>query len=140
MMRNKDCEMIQVLFPSRLNRLVWLLIPVFLFGAPVMVCAGAQDPPAAPANAPAPDVAPIAPVHEGDAIFHKRCVVCHNKQRGDDSPFGPPNLYTAFHGPTPLATRVAENIIVNGKGQMPAFGTVLSRTEIRQVIAYLKTR
>jgi mono/diheme cytochrome c family protein len=136
MICNDEREIPQFSFSFKRSRLLWLLIPAFLLGMP----AGAQDPPPAPANAPAPDVAPIATAHEGDAIFHKRCIVCHNKQRGDDSPFGPPHLYTAFHGPTPLTTRVAENTIVNGKGQMPAFGAVLTKTEIHQVIAYLKTR
>jgi mono/diheme cytochrome c family protein len=136
MICNNEREMPRTLFFSKRSLVLWLLVPAFFVG----MSAWAQDPPPAPANTPAPGVAPQAPAREGDAIFHKRCIVCHNKQRGDDSPFGPPNLYTAFHGQPPLTTKVAETIIVNGKGQMPAFGAVLSRTEIHQVIAYLRTR
>lgn len=136
MICNSEREMPQDLFPSRRSRLLWLLIPAFLLS----LSAGAQDPSAATAPPPAPDVAHAEPARGGDAIFRQRCILCHNKQRGDDSPFGPPNLYTAFHGQPPLTTKVAENIIVNGKGQMPAFGAVLSRAEIQQVIAYLRKR
>jgi mono/diheme cytochrome c family protein len=132
--------MLKALFSLRPNRSFCHLVPVFLLGMPILLAAGAQDPPAMPGNVPAPNVAPIVPAQQGDAIFHKRCIACHNKQRGDDSPFGPPNLYTAFHGKTPLTARLAENIIANGKGQMPAFGAVLSRAEIRGVIAYLRAR
>jgi mono/diheme cytochrome c family protein len=83
--------------------------------------------------------APGATVKQGDEIFHKRCVVCHNKQPGDNTPFGPPNLYTAFQDHSALTTVQAENIVMNGRGQMPSFKTVLSKTEIRSVIAYLRS-
>lgn len=76
----------------------------------------------------------------GSAIFHKRCIGCHNKQRGDATPFGPPNLYTAFHGASHLTAPEAEKIIINGKGNMPTFGSILSKTDIRDVIAYLQAR
>lgn len=136
MICNSELETPQRFFAARWSGLLWLLIPAFFLG----MSAGAQDPTAAPGNIPPPDAAHVAPTRGGDAIFHQRCIVCHNKQRGDDSPFGPPNLYTAFHGQASLTSRVAENIVVNGKGQMPAFGAVLTRTEIRQIIAYLRTR
>lgn len=78
-------------------------------------------------------------VKEGDAIFHQRCVLCHNKQPGDTSPFGPPNLNGVFYGPTAITTQQAETTITNGKGQMPAFGSILKKSEISDVIAYLHT-
>jgi mono/diheme cytochrome c family protein len=140
MIRNKDREMFPALYPLRRGRLLWLLILIFSLGSPLPTSAGVQDQPAAPGNAPMPEAAPVAPAQGGSAIFQKRCFMCHNKQRGDDSPFGPPNLYTAFHGKPPLTAKAAETIIVNGKGQMPAFRAILSETEIRQVIAYLRTR
>lgn len=37
-----------------------------------------------------------ASVKPGDALFHEKCVGCHNKQPGDTSPFGPPNLHGIF--------------------------------------------
>lgn len=74
---------------------------------------------------------------KGEQIFKTRCVICHNKQPGDDSPFGPPNLFDAFKKKTVTAPQ-AEQIISKGKGQMPAFGTILSKSEVQSVIAYLK--
>jgi mono/diheme cytochrome c family protein len=138
MIRNELCKMPQASIPSRFHCLPRLVILVFLSAVPALFAAGVQEQPIAPPSAPPSSAAPVA--HGGDEIFHKRCIACHNKQRDDDSPFGPPNLYLAFHGKTPITAKVAESIIVNGKGQMPAFGTVLTRTEIRQVIAYLRAR
>jgi mono/diheme cytochrome c family protein len=137
-MCSKESNMPKVLFLSRTPRSLWPLILVFLFSVPVLFAAGVQDQPPAPEKAPASAVAPAASAHDGDAIFHKRCITCHNKQRDDDSPFGPPNLYTAFHGKPPLTTKAALNIITNGKDRMPAFGAVLTKSEILSVIAYLK--
>jgi mono/diheme cytochrome c family protein len=77
---------------------------------------------------------------QGAAIFQQRCVACHNKQPGDTSPFGPPNLNGIFKGPSSLTTKQAVTIIEKGKTPMPAFGTVLTRTDVDDLIAYLKTR
>lgn len=77
---------------------------------------------------------------QGAEIFQKRCVACHNKQRGDDTPFGPPNLYTVFHRTPPISEHEAETTIHDGKGNMPAFGSILTQGEIRSVIAYLRKR
>lgn len=75
---------------------------------------------------------------KGSQIFHSKCIVCHNKQPGDNSPFGPPNLYSAFKTNVVTPTQ-AEQIITHGKGQMmPSFANVLSQSEIQSVIAYLK--
>lgn len=77
---------------------------------------------------------------QGNEIFHKRCIACHNKQPEDTSPFGPPNLYAVFRGHPKITNVQAETIITNGRGQMPSFKTVLTRQEIRSVIAYLRSR
>ena len=109
--------------------LTGLILPVLLtlFGARGLAAQSNSDAPAASAK-------------QGSEIFHTRCIVCHNKQPGDNTPFGPPNLYTVF-GPHPLLTpQQAEVIVTHGRGQMPSFGPILSRTEIRSVIAYLRKR
>lgn len=77
---------------------------------------------------------------QGQAIFQQRCVSCHNKQPGDTSPFGPPNLSGIFKGPSRLTTRQAVEIIEKGKSPMPAFGTILTHSDIDALIAYLRTR
>lgn len=77
-------------------------------------------------------------VKRGDTLFHQRCVVCHNKKPGNDTPFGPPNLYDVFRGKK-ITPKQAETIIHNGKGQMPSFGKSITNTQIRDVIAYLSS-
>ncbi len=74
----------------------------------------------------------------GSLIFHHRCTTCHNKQPDDMSPFGPPNLYQVFRHKT-ISAAQATQIIHHGKGPMPAFGTSITNTQIRDVIAYLST-
>ena len=75
-------------------------------------------------------------VKRGEALFHQRCAVCHNKQPGNDSPFGPPNLYDVFRAKK-ITAKEATTIIHTGKGQMPSFGQTISNAQIRDVIAYL---
>ncbi|MBT9330773.1 c-type cytochrome [Paracidobacterium acidisoli] len=75
----------------------------------------------------------------GDAIFHQRCVTCHNKEPGNTSPFGPPNLHGIFRDKV-LTPPQAESIIRQGKGGMPTFGKILTPSQISDVVAYLKTQ
>ena len=72
----------------------------------------------------------------GSQVFHARCISCHNQQPGDNSPFGPPNLFSEFKRKA-ITHSQAEVVIVHGKGTMPPFGTVLSKGEIQRVIEYL---
>lgn len=105
-----------------------------VLGAPLLLAAGSAN------GIAASDTPAGASAKQGAAIFQQRCIACHNKQRDDDSPFGPPNLYTAFHGQTPLSAKAAASIVTDGKGAMPSFGATLSKTQIRSVIAYLRSR
>ena len=97
-----------------------------------------------PANmsaSPRETVQSVSPqVKAGEATFKKRCLVCHNKQPGDNAPFGPPNLYGAFKGPSAMSTKDAVNIIAHGKATMPAWAGILSKSDINNVIAYLRAR
>jgi mono/diheme cytochrome c family protein len=90
-----------------------------------------------PAQDSKPAAAPDAP-KKGDEIFRARCIICHNPQPGDHSSSGVPDLFKAFKAKTITAAQ-AEQIIVHGKGQMPGWGTILSKSDIESVIAYLKT-
>src|SRR3974390_539234 len=129
-------EQMMILFRARSRRQRRSYLPSTVIFT-VMILFGLH---CAKASAVQPDDAG-ATVKQGDEIFHKRCVVCHNKQPGDTTPFGPPNLYTVFRGhPTTLTPTQAETIVMNGRGQMPSFKAVLTRTEIRSVIAYLRSR
>src|SRR5271156_5244542 len=61
----------------------------------------------------------------GEAIFQQNCVSCHNKQPGDATPFGPPNLHGIFSSKPmvhPAITPVqAVDYIKKGIAPMPAF-------------------
>lgn len=80
-----------------------------------------------------------AAAKRGEAMFKQRCIACHNKQPGDTTPFGPPNLNGIFRGPTAITTKDAETVISNGKGQMPGWGKILTKSDIDDLLAYLKT-
>jgi mono/diheme cytochrome c family protein len=82
-----------------------------------------------------------ARVKQGAELFQKNCVSCHNKQEGDTSPFGPPNLHGIFSGSNPVMTpEKATELIKGGKSPMPAFEAVLTPAQINALIAYLKTQ
>lgn len=117
-------------FPRQ--KVLWLAASLF---AVVLLCVTELR-----GSSPATDETVGVQAKQGEAIFQHRCIICHNKQPGDTSPFGPPNLHGIFRGQSPLSTKDAEIIITNGKGQMPAWGKVLTKSDISDVIAYLKTR
>jgi mono/diheme cytochrome c family protein len=110
--------------------LVWLIACV---STAVLAFATQSQPVAAASNVSSSPVA-----KHGDEIFHQRCVMCHNQSPNDSLPFGPPNLYTVFRQRT-ISTQQAETIILGGKGNMPSFRNVLSKSDIHSVIAYLRT-
>ena len=97
--------------------------------------AGFADPAQAPLSAKA---------KQGAALFQQHCITCHNKQPGDASPFGPPNLHGIFGDKplvkTPVTPQQAVQIIKKGWSPMPPFGGVLSNAQIDQLIAFLKTQ
>jgi mono/diheme cytochrome c family protein len=78
----------------------------------------------------------VASVKPGDLLFHQKCAGCHNKQPGDTSPFGPPNLHGIFQKKL-LTPAEASDVIRHGRGSMPGFGT-LSDMQVKQLLAYLK--
>ena len=78
-----------------------------------------------------------ASIKRGDQLFHRMCVSCHNKQPGDASPFGPPNLYDVL-GRREISSTLASDIIRRGRSQMPPFGARITDGQISDVIAYLQ--
>jgi mono/diheme cytochrome c family protein len=85
-----------------------------------------------------------AKAKRGAAVFQQNCVSCHNKQPGDTTPFGPPNLHGIF-GSKPLVTppvtpAQATDVIKKGKAPMPAFAGILTDAQISDLIAYLKAQ
>jgi mono/diheme cytochrome c family protein len=85
-----------------------------------------------------------AKAKRGAAIFQQNCVSCHNKQPGDTTPFGPPNLHGIFSSKPlvtpPVTPAQATDTIKKGKAPMPAFAGVLTDAQISDLIAYLKAQ
>jgi mono/diheme cytochrome c family protein len=85
-----------------------------------------------------------AKAKRGEAIFQQNCVSCHNKQPGDSTPFGPPNLHGIFSSKPmvnpPITPAKATETIKNGLPPMPAFGSILTEAQISDLIAYLKAQ
>ncbi len=85
--------------------------------------------------------APSGKAKLGETVFKAQCIGCHNKQAGDATPFGPPNLHGIIGPAKPQITaQEAAETIKAGKGIMPAFAGKLSSQEISNVVAYLKTQ
>lgn len=85
-----------------------------------------------------------ARARQGEALFQQHCITCHNKQPGDATPFGPPNLHGIFSKnplvKPPITPQRAVQIIKNGVAPMPPFAGVLTNSQIDALIAYLKTQ
>jgi mono/diheme cytochrome c family protein len=78
---------------------------------------------------------------QGEAIFKAQCIGCHNKQPGDTTPFGPPNLHGIIGSTPPMVTpQEAAETIKKGKGVMPPFEGKLTPQDINSVVAYLKAQ
>jgi mono/diheme cytochrome c family protein len=110
-----------------------------LFGVGILIAAGALIGFADTAK-------PVmnAKAKRGSAIFQQNCVSCHNKQPGDTTPFGPPNLHGIFSSKSmvspPITPAQAQETIKKGLPPMPAFGSILTEGQISDVIAYLKAQ
>jgi mono/diheme cytochrome c family protein len=85
-----------------------------------------------------------AKAKRGATVFQQNCVSCHNKQPGDTTPFGPPNLHGIFSSKPlvtpPVTPAQATDIIKKGKAPMPAFAGILTDAQISDLIAYLKAQ
>src|SRR6202161_3403842 len=85
-----------------------------------------------------------AKTKRGASVFQKNCVSCHNKQPGDTTPFGPPNLHGIFSSKPlvtpPVTPAQATYNIKKGKAPMPAFAGILTDAQISDLIAYLKAQ
>jgi len=131
-MRLKQMKAFSFAATSGLRRLCWSAVCVLPAVMAAVICM--------PVSSTAAANAVSGRARHGEEIFKQRCIACHNKQPGDTSPFGPPNLNGIFRGPSPITTKQATTIIVNGKGTMPGWGSVLSKADISDVIAYLRTK
>ena len=72
----------------------------------------------------------------GQELFQQKCAGCHNKQVGDTTPFGPPNLHGILKQKVITPSEAIE-IIRHGRNTMPGFGS-LDDKQIQDLLAYLK--
>ncbi len=77
-------------------------------------------------------------IGSGRRLVHASCETCHSISPGKVS-IGP-NLFGEIEGEHPRNNAAQVSMIVkNGKNKMPAFGDVLTKTDIDCIVAYLKT-
>ena len=73
----------------------------------------------------------------GDAIFRKLCSVCHSVDHGETK-VGP-SLYGILRDGSGHSEQSARQIILQGKGTMPAFKEKVEPEQMNDLIKYLKT-
>lgn len=73
----------------------------------------------------------------GQAVFQHTCVMCHSTQPGVK--IVGPSLASVLRGPHAGATHAVHEIILNGKGKMPAEKGKLSDQQMADLVAYLRT-
>jgi mono/diheme cytochrome c family protein len=70
-----------------------------------------------------------------DPIYQKQCAKCHGKS-AEGRHFGGPALTT--DKATTMSSDDLRNVIANGKGRMPKYGSKLSAEEINRLILELR--
>ena len=73
----------------------------------------------------------------GAASFKRYCAGCHSVD--PDHKLMGPNLCSEMRGPHRKATKDVRDIIVEGSGHMPRFGSLLSEQELTDLLAYIRT-
>jgi cytochrome c6 len=77
----------------------------------------------------------------GAAIYSSKCQMCHGADGGGNTPAGKAMKAPSFLSPVVVKEPNADLIAVtkNGKGKMPAYAGKLTDTEIKDVIAHIRT-
>lgn len=103
---------------SELTRYVSLILIVFM-----SICAAAQD------------------VPDGQAVFKKKCVMCHGVDGKANTDMGRQlNALSLLSDEVrKLSPDEMKQVVTNGKGSMPSFTDQLSPEEISAVVGYVRT-
>jgi mono/diheme cytochrome c family protein len=77
----------------------------------------------------------------GANVYKTKCLTCHAKDGSGDTPVGKSLQSADLRSPEVQKKSDAEltEAISEGKGNMPAFKTLLSEDEIRAVLGYVRT-
>jgi len=79
-----------------------------------------------------------AAVHAGQDIYTRKCLQCHSVNEGEVR-LGP-SLYGEMRKPKPKkSASEVRTILENGKGKMPSFQDKLTKQDIDNLLAYLRT-
>lgn len=71
----------------------------------------------------------------GNSIFQKQCAKCHGKT-AEGRHFGGPSLVSGKS--VSMSDEELRNMITNGKGRMPKYGSKLSSEEIHTLVRQIK--
>jgi mono/diheme cytochrome c family protein len=77
---------------------------------------------------------------DADKVYKKNCVLCHAADGSGSSPSGKA-LKAKDLASAEVQKKTDEElaeIVIGGKGKMPAFGTKIKPEQIRQLIAYIR--
>jgi len=78
---------------------------------------------------------------DGAAVFKANCATCHGADAKGQTPVGKSLKIKDLHAADVQKTSAADltKVISDGKGKMPAFKTKLSKAQIDDVVAYIKS-
>ncbi len=96
-----------------------------------------------PRLAPSKPLTALSPIESaGRELYVQRCGGCHYPN--SSAPLHGPGLYAVLRNPylpsgAPANDDTVANVIVRGRGMMPAFGRTLDEQELEHLLAYLHT-
>jgi mono/diheme cytochrome c family protein len=84
---------------------------------------------------------PIVAQTSGADTYRAKCQMCHAPDGSGNTPAGKAMKTASFMSPEPVKASDADMIAMtkNGKGKMPAYSGKLSDSQIKDVIAYIRT-
>ena len=80
----------------------------------------------------------VGDAEAGQATFQHLCGMCHAVT--PDTKIVGPSLYSEMRGPHARSAAQVRQVIVNGKGLMPALGPQLSDVDLANLLAYIRTK
>lgn len=111
-------------------RLIRLIAPAFVLG---IVCTASS-----PGQAAHPAKREVGNLEAGQATFQHYCAMCHAVT--PETKIVGPTLYSEMRGPHAKSSTAVREVIVHGKGLMPALGPQLSEKDIADLLAYVRTQ
>ncbi len=82
-------------------------------------------------------VAPAFAQNSGAAIYKSKCQMCHEADGSGMAAMHVPSFKSPQLKSESTASLV--NDVMKGKGMMPAFGSKLSASQVKEVVAYIHT-